>query len=336
MSDEFDYRSVGGQLVVRGEGDGGAFWNFGWTPFEHRSPEQMDGHAAIVSSMPEFRIRGRSQYRYGDEEKVCLFDLWKHPTTVAALGFAYPGTHQLTGSCVGAGGGNVEFTLSAVEVLRLGDPEQIVIPFWLIPYGRSRYYSGMRGRGEGSTGSGFAKAARVDGVVPATLEGLPKFTNTDGLVWGAAAEYEWSAGDRISEDWLTKSRKHLTKTTAVCRSADDVREAIVNGFPCTCASMYAHDGGKVQGTPAVLLASRRGQWAHQMSLQAWWNHPQHGEIFWLHNQWGLGAHGTCPTGAPRGGVWIRKADVDWICRDEVFAFSQFDGFPSQTFTWNFF
>jgi hypothetical protein len=30
-------------------------------------------------------------------------------------------------------------------------------------------------------------------------------------------------------------------------------------------------------------------------------------------------------------VWIKAADVDWICRDEVFAFSQFDGFPAPAY-----
>jgi hypothetical protein len=26
--------------------------------------------------------------------------------------------------------------------------------------------------------------------------------------------------------------------------------------------------------------------------------------------------------------------VDWICRDEVFAFSQYQGFPAQVFSWD--
>ena len=225
-------------------------------------------------------------------------------------------------------------TLACVEAIRLNDPETPLVPFWLLPYGRSRYYLGDRNPGEGSSGSTFAKAAREDGVIPANTAGLPRFENSDQLVWGSSAEMAWSDGDAAQTmNLLASSRKHLVKTTAQCQTADDVREAIKNGYPCTAASMYAHNGGTVQGTPACLLARRSGSWSHQMSIQAWWEHPQFGELFWLMNQWGKNAHGICPTGAPPGGVWITKADVDWICRDEVFAFSQWDGFPSAVFSW---
>lgn len=233
-------------------------------------------------------------------------------------------------NCVGAGGCNAWMTLACVEACRLNDAEIPVVPFWLLPYGRSRYYLGDRSPGEGSTGSTFAKAAREDGVIPANSPGLPPFTRTDGLVWGSSVEMKWSDGDNPDTmRLLPDSRKHLVKTTAQCRNADDVREAIRNGYPCTAASMYAHRPG-VTGNPPVLLGRHSGEWSHQMSLLAWWDHPSLGEIFWLMNQWGLDAHGRDPAGGPPGGVWITKADVDWICRDEVFAFSQFDGFPAQT------
>ncbi len=57
-------------------------------------------------------------------------------------------------------------------------------------------------------------------------------------------------------------------------------------------------------------------------------HPQFGELFYLMNTWGVNAHGRDPFGAPPGGVWITADDVDYICRDEVYAFSQFQGFPA--------
>lgn len=237
-------------------------------------------------------------------------------------------------NCVGAGGGNVIATLAFIEVIRLGDPEQALIPFWLLPYGRSRFLGGMRGPGEGSNGSFFAEAMLKDGVVEAKLSELPQPSPDDGmLTWGSSAEMKWSDGGAVSADWLAKSRKHLVKSAAKLSSADQVRDAIRNGFPVTCASMYAHRPS-VTGTPPVLLGRKSGEWSHQMSIQAWWKHPSLGEIFWLQNQWGGSAHGSDPAGGPPGGVWITKADVDWICRDEVYAFSQFDGFPATTFDWS--
>lgn len=304
----------------------------GWIPPENRTREQHEASGQAIQAMPRFAIQG--EWRE-DVTKACLFEVWSHPDVVAALGYAFPGTHQITGSCVGAGGGNALFTLSAVEVVRLGDPERIVIPFWLLPYGKSRQRAGMRGRGEGSMGATFAEAVRQDGVLDANGDGLPKFSRDDGLVWGKSVELEWSDGAAIGEKWLSESRRHLVRTTAQCRTADDVRAAIVNGYPCTCASNW---GGQMSpgtsGNPAVLLNRRSGSWSHQMSVQAWWQHPSLGEIFWIHNQWGVNTHGKCPSGAPGGGFWIAKSDMQSICdADEVFAFSGFDGFPSQDISW---
>ena len=91
-----------------------------------------------------------------------------------------------------------------------------------------------------------------------------------------------------------------------------------------------------EGADAVLVGRRGPRWSHQMSILAWWEHPKLGELFWIQNQWGLNAHGKDPSGGPPGGVWVPKVDVDWLIRDgdECFAFSQFDGFPAQTFSWS--
>ena len=234
--------------------------------------------------------------------------------------------------CVGAGGGNCLMTLIMIEVIRLGDPEKALIPFWLLPYGRSRYYLGDRGPGEGSTGGTFAKAMKEDGVIPANLPELPKFTNTDGLVWGQAAEMRWSDGDNPDTmRLLPEARKHVVRTVAQCRSTDEVRQAIQNGYPCTIASNW---GGQMRiqpsGNPPCLLNRKAGTWNHQMSVLGWWQHPSLGELFWIQNQWGLRAHGEDPAGGPLGGFWVKQADLAFIVRqNETFAFSQHQGFPGQ-------
>lgn len=326
MNDAF-LQSVGGKKLKLGRK---SVWNFGYVPPLTRTRTQHAAVGEAQAAMPKFTPPPHPK---GDPKQALLYELWKHPDVVAANGFAYPGTHQLTGSCVGAGGGNCWMTLACVEAVRLGDPEIPLVPFWLLPYGRSRLYMGDSGQGEGSTGSTFAQAAREDGCVPANTPGLPSFTKGDGLIWGKSVEMKWSDGDSAdSLAMLPASRRHLVRTTAQCRSADDVRAAIVAGYPCTCASMYAHDGGTVQSDPPICVGRKSGEWAHQMSLQAWIEHPKLGELFYLMNQWGLDAHTPDPFGAPLGGVWVKKADVNWICRDEVFAFSQFGGFPAPT--WN--
>lgn len=313
------------------QGDDVEIWDFGWIPEEVRTDAEQQAHCETVQLMPRFLITGTPNSDVNDADKVNLTTTWKHPDVIKANNGEFTGTHQLTGSCVGAGGGNMWSTLAFVDVLVRGDDEVPKVCFWLLPYGRSRYYLGDRSPGEGSTGSTFAKAAIEDGCVEFDRAGLPQPTKDDGWVWGRSAEMKFSDGDNPDTmALLPESRKYLIKTAAKCRDHNDVREAIKNGYPCTVASMYAHDGGRVQGTGAnaCLLARRSGSWSHQMSILAWWKHPQFGEIFWLMNQWGLRAHGICPTGMPPGGVWITASDVDWICRDEAYAFSGNNGFPA--------
>lgn len=324
--DEFSKQRISEEAVKNSDPDK-ICWNFGWVPPDERNDEQNAAHAEAIREMPAFYIQGRD---IGADEKAFLWETWKHPKNLEANGGkVYSGTHQLTGSCVGAGGGNTIYTLCAIEVARLNEPEIAIVPFWLLPYGRSRYYAGMRGRGEGSLGSSFAKAAKVDGVIPANLDGLPKYTDNDGLVWGSSVEYQWSDGGAIDGKWLELSKKHLTRTVAPVNSADAARDALRNWYPVSFCGSW---GGLMQCpvSEGVLLNRRSGTWNHQQSCHGWWDHPVHGEIFYILNQWGLRAHGSCPTGAPAGGYWIKKADMDWQCRNgECFAWSGQNGFPSQ-------
>jgi hypothetical protein len=229
----------------------------------------------------------------------------------------------------------VLFVLSAVEVVRLGDPEQVLVPFWLLPYGRSRYYAGMRGQGDGSLASAWAEAVKRDGVVPNGGSDMPTFENNDGLVWGRNAEYQFSAGERISPSLLEQGRRHLIQSTAMIRNADQLRDAIRAGYPC----MYAGDWGglmecPVTGNPPVLLNRRRGTWMHNQACIAWYDHPELGELFGIWNQWGLRTHGSDPAGLPGGAYWVTKKEADYQCRNgEVIAVSQFQGFPSLDISW---
>lgn len=295
----------------------------GWVPPDQRDAEGAKADSEAKLSIPPLRLSGSSVN--SNATKVCLWDCWS-----AWKGGKWTGVRQITGSCVGAGGGNALFSLACADVLKRKDKERVEVPFWLLPYGLSRKLGGMDRRGDGSFGSTFAQAVREYGHLPANTEGLPAFREQDGFVWGEAAEMDWSWGSRIASKWLDQAKPHLVRSTAVCRSSDDVRTALQNYFPVTCASNW---GGSmrpaVRGSrEPVLLNSRTTTWMHQMSVQAFWNHPEFGELYWIQNQWG-NCHGTCPSGAPVGGFWILKSDMDFICRQgETFAFSGFDGFPA--------
>ena len=303
----------------------------GWLSKDNRSKESNEIDEQIVGAMPKFRIIGDSNESL---KKILLTDFWKHVATVAALGFAFPRIHQLTGSCVGAGGGNMLFTLGAIEVIRLGDLEQIAIPFWPYTYGKSRQIGGMRGRGEGSFGSAYAKAAQEFGFIDARHPGLPSFANNDGIIYSEAIEMQWSDGATAPQSVVDFAKKHLVKSVSQCKTADDVRQSIQNGYPCTIAYSGYIDAGQPQvrgtGDEAVLMGDVNRSGGHQTTIQGFWEHPTFGEIFLYCNQWPKACYPTDPAGGPDCSTWITKRRMQAICDEgEAFAFSQFDGFPAQ-------
>jgi hypothetical protein len=289
---------------------------------------------AMETMLPQFAISGPVGADPGP--LVNLLDLWSHPQVMAALGFAFPGIHQITGSCVGAGGGNVLFSLIGVEVIRLNDPEEIAIPFWLFTYGKSREELGERSEGEGSLGSTFALAARKWGVLDQRADGLPQPEKQDGFVWGESVEMKWSNGLAIDQKWIPEGAKNLVKSTAEIKSSAQARDAIRNYYPVTFANnnFCEPNNARVQGSSApVLVGDLDARGGHQTSLQAVWDHPELGVLFWYQNQWGNAYKGDPATGR-KDGCWIKAATVDKAIRSldaEVYAFSQFDGFPAQSF-----
>jgi hypothetical protein len=329
MSD-FDLSSVGGKRTVMGD-DSESIWNFGYIPPDDRTNEENQLDIDAKSEMIEFEITGEQ----ATNDRAFLWECAK----AANGGQHFRPFYQQTGSCVGNGGGQALWYLSAVEVVRLKDREQVLMPFWLLPYGRSRYYAGSRGQGEGSFGSAFAEAMRKDGILEANRAGLPQCTDSgNGLTWGRNVELTWSDGGKIDQKWLSLSRKHLLKSTAQVKTALAVRQALLNYYPCTIASNW---GGQmtpaVQGSPPVRLNKRADTWNHQMCVIGTVNHPQLGWIYYILNSWGVNAHGLPPAGGygePPGGFWVNEADMDYIAKQgDSFAFSQFQGFPAQKMTW---
>lgn len=326
---EFDLTEVGGKKLVQGD-NAESIWTFGYITPENRTEEEIKLDTEAKSQMIPFEIIGDED----PKDRAFLWDCAK----IANGGKHFRTFYQQTGSCVGNGGGQALWYLSAVEVVRLKDLEQVLLPFYLLPYGRSRYYAGIRGQGDGSFGSAFAEAMRKDGILQANLEGLPKFSDTAGITWGRSAEYQWSDGAKIDQKWLSLSRKHLLKSTAQVKSAQQVRQALLNYYPCTIASDW---GGQmtpaVQGDPPVRLNKRADTWQHQMCVIGTVNHPQFGWIYYILNSWGVDAHGQPPSngyGEPPGGFWVKEGDMDYIARQgDSFAFSQFDGFPAQRLDW---
>src|SRR5207248_1131803 len=180
---------------------------------------------------------------------VLLTDAWKHPAVVAALGAPFPRFRQLTGSCIGAGGGNALMTLICLQAA-LGQTTP-VLPWWLFAYGRCRYLEGDRGQGEGAMGSSFADAVVKEGVLDAAEPGLPAYDTSDGLAQTAHVEMQWSdGGSKLVTQWMPAAAKYPLGTATPVKTSQDIKALVLNGYPGTFACDRYIGHASVQGSGA--------------------------------------------------------------------------------------
>jgi hypothetical protein len=332
--DEYQYlRSVGGRPITSAgslaSNPGETIeWNFGLLQYGHPGSLRMDANRGEVAEMIRKRIP-EFQHTIHVNDAVDLIDLtklWAHQLVTQKLGREFLGFGQYTGSCVGAGGGNVQATLCFADVILRGENEQIYIPFWPLMYGRSRFYLGDRNRGEGSAESAWAQGIK-DGVLPSSESGLPVFYDADGsLQIGGNNEMMWSDGDsKPLIDYLDRSRKFPIEKAMICRNAEDVWNAIGQLNPVGHGSMYGYN---VVGKDEFgeYLGKRGPRWSHKETIQG--RRIRNGKREFLNvNQWFY-------QGAKK--VWIPEEDVNWICNDEdgeCIAYQGLKGIPEDKLRW---
>lgn len=278
---------------------------------------------AIGSQFDPFFIAGQTEATEGG-----TYRLWDYTRKV--LGEDTPNYAQKTGDCVSFGAKNAIEYLSCMEIARNGDAEQFKPIFAPYLYATGRVKIGnnkLRGRA-GSLGSWMAKAVQEYGTIPADLDGLPDYS-------GQLAD-QWGDGRGDWTKWIEHGDDHLIKSASRITSWNQLVDANGNGYPVTIASNLGFN----MKPSADGFHKRRGSWAHQMCIVGASDDrskPWAGVL----NSWGANAHGTVidfETGEewPAGMLRVRPEDLDPAFRSgELFAFSQFDGFPEQNLSWNF-
>jgi hypothetical protein len=298
---------------------------------EDRTPAQQRSHENIVNTMQRFQITAAP---HRGPVKVQLTKLWKDSRVVGDVGFAFNRFRQITGSCVGAGGGQALFTLGAVQRCLPGGATKAFIPFWPFNYGRSRAIGGDRGPGEGSLGSWFAQTVAKEGIIGIHEAGLPTFDRGDGLALTESQEMAWSDGaSSLVTAFLDEARPHPVGTAAPMRSTDDMRAAILNGYPGTfaCDRFIGKAAIVGSGADAVCVGKWDGQGGHQQSFHDYWDHPTLGPLFGILNNWSGDTYPADPGGLPTCACWVKEVDVAEAMRyhAEVYAFSHLSWFPAQ-------
>lgn len=285
---------------------------YGWA-----GPEVVAQAAPIVESMPPFQIEGVKQ-----DNRTANVRLWEFSKAVNG-GNHLPNIPQQVGDCVSWGAKNAVDYLQCVQITR-GPPTHDFHPaFAPYIYGISRVQVGNgRLSGDGSIGAWAAEGVRKFGILRNDYGNVPPYSGSVARKWGRRPG--------PPDEFIDEARKFPVETVAPVRSADEVRDAICNGYPCTIASNWGgrQDAGLSRKYNRVVFR-RSGSWSHQMSVIAY-DGSQGEPLFYVLNSWGPRAHPKPTDDAPPGGFWITETDMDRIASaGDSFAFSGFKGFPAR-------
>jgi len=305
--------------------------NLGWIEPKDRTKEQSDAHDAAMAAMPKFAL-GASDIPTGPLN-IQLDMGWSHPDVVADVGLAFDRFHQLTGSCVGAGGGNALFTLICVQRLLTKGATRAFLPWWPHPYGRSRFIAGFRGRGEGSLGSTFFQALKRYGVPDAreaVAQGVPGFKADDGLVLTSKQELDWSdGGSQLVASYDDEALPRPLGSGQEVRDVVQARAALANGSPLTVAcSRYIGNGRIVAGAGGKRYVV--GKWdssgGHQQYCTGVVDDAVLGPMYKVGNNWPRSVYPTLPDQTVNSTFVLEDDFKRMFGYDaEVFALSHLEG-----------
>lgn len=277
---------------------------------------------AIVAQMPPFQIEGVVRDNSKSDVRLWLF------AKEVNGGKHLPNYRQEIGDCVSFGAKNAVNYLQAVQIARDWQAHEFKEVYPPYIYGISRVQIG-RGRlsGDGSLGVWAAKGVQEYGVLASSAEDVPKYSGSIARSWGRNGP---------PEKFIQVAKENLVKTVSPVRSAQDVCDAICNGYPCTIASNFGTN--TIRERDGRMVATWNGSWAHQMSIVGYDGDEPSGErYFYVLNSWGESAHPEPLQGEPPGGFWITWDACDKICRQgDSFAFSAFNGFPSRDLDFHIF
>jgi hypothetical protein len=213
----------------------------GWIPPELRTVEVANRHLEIMDACPVVGTTGyygarpkwSVAWEYGS--RVANFDQWRRKGHVKNM-------QQITGSCVGFGAANMLLWTSITQMVYNADRYRVTVPFFGYHYGLGRLESGIRGRGEGSTGSGQAEALRKYGWLSFDSVGCPAPNNGETIEWSSGTEMQWSDGAGSAQALKPDGTKHVITAYTKAESRDQAKDLMASKYWGTTASNW---GGRV-------------------------------------------------------------------------------------------
>ncbi len=211
-------------------------------------------------------------------------------------------------------------------------------------YAMSRHYMGDDGQGDGSLGSTFFKSLGIDGVTvwDTANPKLPQYHDRgdegldvgNGSGDGSKIEYQWSTVRNATvNEVLTLSRQHLMMQGAECKTVQDIKAMVLNGYGVSfaCNDYIGHGTLKGSGDNARVMGRWDSGGGHQQYIVGYEEHVDFGPIYLAGNNWPKGTYPITPS-QPVCFVWVTEADVVSAQRNldsEVYGIGRPDGFPAQ-------
>lgn len=288
---------------------------YGWSSEAAEDEETV----AAVAEMPPFQIVGPNGEIIVQDNENAVAKLWD--AVLEIRGSHLENTPQQVGDCVSWGVKHAIEYLIYVE-MKTGPPGELEFHEVFAPYiyGISRVQIGGKKLGgrDGSCGAWAARGVMQYGLLRSDFDGVPPYSGSVARSWGSSGP---------PDKFVQEGKRFLVKQTSLVRTADEIRDAICNGYPCTVASNVGFN--TIIKKYGRLLGVRNGTWGHQMAVIGFdGSAPE--PLYYIINSWGPHAHGDPIDNSPPGGFWITKKDMDAMARQgDSFAFSNFEGFKSR-------
>ena len=239
---------------------------------------------------------------------------------------------QLNGSCVAWGAMHAVLIAESVSWKAGQRDSPPLIPSTEAIYGGSRCEARGRtfaGWTDGSTGFHAAKWLREWGVV--YREPFPSL-GVDLTTYSAELEKQWGAygcgGQNDNGRMDAEAKRHPCRYVSKVRTWEELKAAVVGGFPVTIASNQGFSTGP---RDAMGFSRPQGNWAHQMCVIGIRFKDSGREGALILNSWGpdymgrgAAAGGKYPADQPDGSFWcdretmersILAADDSWAIGD---------------------
>lgn len=252
-------------------------------------------------------------------KRMEIRDPANHKIVIKAAGVHLPNVPQQIGDCT-AMGFSAACNHSLAVQLVLGQAEgRFRLAYPPYNYGYARVYiGGGKIRGDGSVGVWNAKALEQGGALPADEPGVPTYSGDIARSWGKSGP---------PQKWIDIAREFKAETRRIL-DWSDACQAIAQGWPIAVCSSAGF--GKIVEANNRIEGRWNASWAHCMCFVAMDTRPGREALYCL-NSWGPNAHAKAARyaeldGAPPGGFWVLKADVERMLRQGDSHAVSFNGF----------